>query len=233
MEGACKRSKVRLTEGFAHLANVENTPTACRSLIKERVKQTDDTCFFKGGQLQLHEADFKVWSWLQRRFGGGSDSPSPTLGEDSTTELPETPPAIPASMSPTLFPFNTTAGPSHAGPALGHTLVTILKLVALAARTGVCFSAGSYIPLDSLKFSGTFTAGVAHLSWTPGRPTLLIGINTFGRWPIGVVQQFCLDVSNGRGCGGDNPFIVKYQLSSLKICRRTQDQSILRGSGRH
>ena len=71
---------------------------------------------FTGGQLRLHEADFKLWPWLQRCL----IVVSPTQqGRHTKKHLEDT--LANESQYLNNFAVNTTAGPSHAGPARGHT----------------------------------------------------------------------------------------------------------------
>jgi hypothetical protein len=115
--------------------------------MKESEERTDATCIaFTGGQLRLHEADFKLWPWLQRHL----IVVSPTQQGRHTKKHLEDTLAIESEYL-NNYAVNTTAGPVMQDLRVGtRTVLTILKLAGLAGLAGPVFlssAAWSDVPL--------------------------------------------------------------------------------------
>jgi hypothetical protein len=98
---------------------------------------------FTGGQLRLHEADFKLWSWLQRCL----IVVSPTQQGRHTKKHLEDTLAIESQY------LNNLRSTPQQGPVMQdlrvgtRTVVTILKLGALAGPVFLSSAAWSDVPL--------------------------------------------------------------------------------------
>jgi hypothetical protein len=100
-----------------------------------------------GAQLRLHEADFKLWPWLQRRL----IVVVPRSREDTLRNIWRTDTLAIESQYLNNYAVNTTAGPVMQDLRVGtRTVVTILKLAGLAGLAGpvlLSSAAWSDVPL--------------------------------------------------------------------------------------